>query len=53
MHRAYWAIDKATSRLRWLFKYTRKPTRERLKARLLAKHLLVEEELDRLARRSW
>ncbi|OYU33391.1 hypothetical protein, partial [Novosphingobium sp. PASSN1] len=53
VRRAYRAIDKASRRLRGLSKYARKPTRERLKARLLAKHLLVEDGLDRLARGIW
>lgn len=50
---AYCAIDRASSRLRGLSTYTRKPTRERLLARLMEKHLVVEEEIDRLARRVW
>jgi hypothetical protein len=53
VHRAYRAIDKASSRLRGLSKYARKPTRERLLARLVTKHLFVEEEIDRLARGIW
>jgi hypothetical protein len=53
VHRAYRAIDKASSRLRGLSKYARKPTRERLKARLMTKHMFVEEEIDRLARGVW
>jgi hypothetical protein len=50
---AHRAIDKASSRLRGLSKYARKPTRERLLARLVTKHLFVEEEIDRLARGIW
>jgi hypothetical protein len=50
---AHRAIDKASSRLRGLSKYARKPTRERLLARLVTRHLFVEEEIDRLASRIW
>jgi len=53
VHRAYRAIDRATSRLRGLSKYARKPTRERLLTRLVTKQMLVEDELDRLARQIW
>ena len=50
VHRAYRAIDKAEGRLRALSKYARKPTRERLRDKLITKQMFVEEELDRLAR---
>jgi hypothetical protein len=53
VHRAYRAIDKASSRQRALSKYTRKPTRERLAAKIAAKQEFVEWELDRLASRIW
>jgi hypothetical protein len=43
----------AEIRLKGLSKYARKPTRERLKARLMAKHMFIEEEIDRLARGIW
>ena len=51
VHRACRAIDKAEGRLRALSKYARKPTRERLRDKLVTKKMFVEEELDRLARR--
>jgi hypothetical protein len=47
--RAYRAIDKASSRQRALSKYARKPTRERLAAKIDAKTDFVEGELERLA----
>ena len=53
VHRAYRAIDKAEGRLRALSKYARKPTRERLRDKLVTKQMFVEEELDRLARMIW
>jgi hypothetical protein len=53
VHRAYRAIARASSRLRGLSKYARKPTRERLLTRLITKQTLVEDELDRLASRIW
>jgi hypothetical protein len=53
VHRAYRAIDRASSRLRGLSKYARKPTRERLLRRMMTKQTLVEDELDRLASRIW
>jgi hypothetical protein len=53
VHRAYRAIDKAEGRLRALSKYARKPTRERLRDKLVTKQMFVEEELDRLASRIW
>ena len=53
VHRAYRAIDRASSRLRGLSKYARKPTRERLLRRMVTKQTLVEDELDRLASRIW
>lgn len=51
VHRAYRAIDNASSSLRTLSKYARKPTRERLELKLVAKRMFVEEELERLASR--
>ena len=51
VHRAYRAIDRASSRMRALSKYARKPTRERLMARLVSKELFVEKEMHRLSRR--
>ena len=53
VHRAHRAIDRASSRLSGLSKYARKPTRERLLSRIVVKQLIVEEELDRLARGIW
>ena len=48
--RAYRAIDKASSRQSSLSKYTRKPSRERLAAKIDAKHDFVEGEFERLVR---
>ena len=53
VHRAYRAIDRASSRLKALSKYARKPTRERLLTKLVAKQVFVDEEIDRLARAMW
>lgn len=50
VHRAYRAIDKAESRQAALSKYTRKPTRERLAAKIDAKQEFVDWELERLVR---
>jgi hypothetical protein len=49
VHRAYRAIEKASQRRNALSKYARKPTRARLRARIDAKHDIVERELLRLA----
>ena len=46
-------IDKADSLQAALSKYTRKPTRERLAAKIATKQMFVEEELERLASRIW
>lgn len=51
VHRAHRAIDKASSRLKALSKYTRKPKRARLLKRLVTKQVLAEEMLDRLLAR--
>lgn len=51
VHRAYRAIDKASSRLKALSKYARKPTRERLQDKLIRRHMFVEEQLDRMSPR--
>lgn len=48
VHRAHRAIDKASSRLKALSKYARKPTRERLWAKQLQKQMLIDELIDRL-----
>ncbi len=53
MHRAYRAIDRVSSRLKALSKYARKPTRERLLTKLVAKQVFVDEEIDRLASAMW
>lgn len=50
MHRAHRAVDKASSRLKALSKYARKPTRERLMIKWVAKLMSVEDELDRFSR---
>lgn len=48
VHRAYRAIDKASSRLKAASKYTRRPTRERLWAKQVQKQLLIDNVIDRL-----
>lgn len=53
VHRAYRAIHGAEARLRVLSKYVRTPTRQRLVSRITRKHMLIDEELDRMAGRLW
>lgn len=53
VHRAYRAIHGAEARLRVLSKYTRKPTRSLLVSKITSKHMLIDEELDRLSGRLW
>lgn len=50
VHRAYRAIDKASSRLKALSKYARRPTRERLWARVRSRSVLIDREIEMLAR---
>lgn len=50
VQRAHRAIDRASSRLKALSKYTRKSTRERVTGKLVSRYMLIEEELDRLSR---
>ncbi|MFM7028184.1 MAG: hypothetical protein ACKOXK_05870 [Chakrabartia sp.] len=49
VHRAHRAIDKAERRLKVLSKYTRKPTRQRIRDNIRARQLFVWEEMDRIA----
>ena len=49
VHRAHRAINKARDRLKRLSKYARKPTKERLRGRIEAKHQVIDDELERLA----
>lgn len=53
VNRAYRAINEAEARLKALSKYTRKPARSRLVSMITLKHMLIDEELDRLAGRLW
>lgn len=48
VHRAHRAIEKARGRLKRLSKFTRRPTRERLRERIDAKQQVVDDELVRL-----
>ena len=48
VHRAYRSIHKAETRLKRLSKYARKPTRRRLKDKIMSRQLFVEDQLDRL-----
>lgn len=48
VHRAYRAIDKAERKLKTLSKYARTSTRNRLLAKINAKQMIVDEEMDRL-----
>ena len=50
IHRAYRAIDKATSRVKTLSKYTRKPTLLRLKEKIISRQVLVDAEIDKIVR---
>ena len=43
MHRAHRAIDKAHGRLKRSSKYAHKPTRDRLRATIAAKHLVIDD----------
>jgi hypothetical protein len=49
VHRAYRAIGKASSRLKALSKYARRPTRRRLLSRLASSYRVVDKALDQLA----
>lgn len=48
VHRAYRAIERASSRLAELSKYARQPTRDKLRARVRSRYTIVEQEIDRL-----
>jgi|LauGreDrversion2_6_1035139.scaffolds.fasta_scaffold08142_2 hypothetical protein len=47
--RAHGVIDKALARLRALYKYTRKPSREQLVDRLIERPVFVNTAIDKLA----
>jgi hypothetical protein len=49
MHRAHRAIYNGQTRLKALSKYTRKPTRQRLKDKIMSRQLFVWEQMDRIA----
>ena len=51
LHRAHRAIYVASTRLKGLSKYARNSTRAQLLSRIVSKHLVVDDELDRLANR--
>ena len=53
VHRAYRAIDKATSRMQELSKYTRRPTRQKLWEKIATRQAFVDQEFDRLERVIW
>lgn len=48
VHRAHRAIEKASSRLKALSKYARRPTREAVRARVHSRHAIIDREIDRL-----
>lgn len=50
VHRAYRAIDKASSRLKALSKHARLPTRQALRARIQSRNMLIDQEIELLAR---
>ena len=49
IHRAHRAIYNGQTRLKALSKYTRKPTRQRLKDKIMSRQLFVWERMDQIA----
>ena len=53
IHRAHRAIYNGQTRFKALSKYTRKPTRQRLKDKIMSRQLFVWEQTDRIASMLW
>lgn len=50
IQRAYRAIDKASSRLKALSKYARRPTRQKILSKLVSKSILIDVFIDNIFR---